>query len=255
VLLFVASEAEYQARSLGANDFVGGIAGGMTGGVAQAYATMGFCTCMKTVEITKHKMAAAGVKPPGTFATFMDIYRKEGIRGINRGVNAVAIRQTTNWGSRFGLSRLAESAIRKVTGLALPDGAGVYRLAALPGWMHRYAPYLRTVLTGLKLALPLVTPGLGAVAGATLPAQARSGIELTCKLLDHLPDNLEVDAEGMKPSRGAGGTQNPDFRELRKALLALDPEFGGLRERELPESRGIVYLCTQHRAALRYPAR
>lgn len=116
VLLFVASEAEYQARSLGANDFFGGIAGGMTGGVAQAYATMGFCTCMKTVEITKHKMAAAGVKPPSTFATFMDIYRKEGIRGINRGVNAVAIRQTTNWGSRFGLSRLAESAIRKVTG-------------------------------------------------------------------------------------------------------------------------------------------
>ena len=116
VLLFVASEAEYQARVLGANDFVSGISGGMAGGVAQAYATMGFCTCMKTVEITKHKMASQGVKPPSTFATFMDIYRKEGIRGINRGVNAVAIRQTTNWGSRFGLSRLAESAIRKATG-------------------------------------------------------------------------------------------------------------------------------------------
>ncbi|KAK2796383.1 Mitochondrial DNA replication protein yhm2 [Emmonsiellopsis sp. PD_5] len=116
VLLFVASEAEYYAKTFGANDFVGGISGGMAGGVAQAYATMGFCTCMKTVEITKHKMAASGVKPPGTFATFMDIYRKEGIRGINRGVNAVAIRQTTNWGSRFGLSRLAESAIRNVTG-------------------------------------------------------------------------------------------------------------------------------------------
>lgn len=70
---------------------------------------------MKTVEITKHKMAAQGMKPPSTWATFMDIYRKEGIRGINRGVNAVAIRQTTNWGSRFGFSRLAESAIRKVT--------------------------------------------------------------------------------------------------------------------------------------------
>lgn len=88
----------------------------MTGGVAQAYATMGFCTCMKTVEITQHKLAAQGVKPPSTFATFMDIYRKEGIRGINRGVNAVAIRQTTNWGSRFGLSRLAEDAIRRFTG-------------------------------------------------------------------------------------------------------------------------------------------
>ncbi|EEQ90493.1 Mitochondrial DNA replication protein yhm2 [Blastomyces dermatitidis] len=116
VLLFVASEAEFYAKSFGASDFVGGISGGMAGGIAQAYATMGFCTCMKTVEITKHKLAATGVKPPGTFATFMDIYRKEGIRGINKGVNAVAIRQTTNWGSRFGLSRLAETAIRKITG-------------------------------------------------------------------------------------------------------------------------------------------
>ena len=69
----------------------------MAGGLAQAYATMGFCTCMKTVEMTKHKAAA----------TFMDIYRKEGIKGINKGVNAVAVRQVTNWGSRFGLSRLA----------------------------------------------------------------------------------------------------------------------------------------------------
>ncbi|KAJ9165285.1 hypothetical protein NKR19_g558 [Coniochaeta hoffmannii] len=115
VLLFVASEAEYYARSFGASDFVAGISGGVTGGVAQAYATMGFCTCMKTVEITKHKVAASGVKPPGTWATFMDIYRREGIRGINKGVNAVAIRQMTNWGSRFGLSRLAEQGIRKVT--------------------------------------------------------------------------------------------------------------------------------------------
>jgi len=116
VLLFVASEAEYYAKSFGASDFTGGIAGGMVGGVAQAYATMGFCTCMKTVEITQHKLAAQGVKPPSTFATFADIYRREGIRGINRGVNAVAIRQTTNWGSRFGLSRLAEQGIRKTTG-------------------------------------------------------------------------------------------------------------------------------------------
>lgn len=79
----------------------------MAGGLAQAYATMGFCTCMKTVEMTKHKAAAAGVKVPGTMATFMEIYRKDGIRGINKGVNAVAVRQVTNWGSRFGLSRVA----------------------------------------------------------------------------------------------------------------------------------------------------
>ena len=87
----------------------------MVGGLAQAYATMGFCTCMKTVEITQHKVAASGVKPPGTFETFMNIYRAEGIKGINKGVNAVAVRQVTNWGSRFGLSRVAENGIRSVT--------------------------------------------------------------------------------------------------------------------------------------------
>lgn len=113
VLLFVASEAEYYARSAGAGEFGGGIVGGMTGGVAQAYTTIGFCTCMKTAEITKHKMAGSG-KAPSIWATFLDIYRREGIRGINKGVNAVAIRQMTNWGTRFGFSRLAEQGIRKV---------------------------------------------------------------------------------------------------------------------------------------------
>lgn len=107
VLLFVASEAEYYARSAGASDFVSGIGGGMAGGLAQAYATMGFTTCMKTVEMTKHKAASTGQKVPGTMATFMDIFRREGIAGINKGVNAVAVRQVTNWGSRFGLSRVA----------------------------------------------------------------------------------------------------------------------------------------------------
>ncbi|KAF7194058.1 Citrate/oxoglutarate carrier protein [Pseudocercospora fuligena] len=116
VLLFVASEAEYYAKSFGANNFVAGISGGMAGGLAQAYATMGFCTCMKTVEMTKHKAAAVGKKPPGTMETFMAIYRAEGIAGINKGVNAVAVRQVTNWGSRFGLSRVAENGIRKFTG-------------------------------------------------------------------------------------------------------------------------------------------
>lgn len=125
VLLFVASEAEYYAKVAGANGFVSGMAGGMAGGLAQAYATMGFCTCMKTVEITKHKVAAEGKKPPGTMETFMAIYRAEGIRGINKGVNAVAVRQVTNWGSRFGLSRVAETGIRSVTGKGDNDKLGV----------------------------------------------------------------------------------------------------------------------------------
>jgi len=55
---------------------------------------------MKTAEITRQKTAAAGIKPPSTWALFAEIYRKEGLAGVNKGVNAVAVRQCTNWGSR-----------------------------------------------------------------------------------------------------------------------------------------------------------
>lgn len=106
----------------------------------QAYATMGFCTselltvsaccdnpadicsyslsictAMKTAEITRHKAVVTGAeKPPSTWKLFADIYRREGLAGINKGVNAVAVRQCTNWGSRIGIARLAEQGIRKI---------------------------------------------------------------------------------------------------------------------------------------------
>lgn len=117
VLLFVLAETEYRVKTFGYNNFVSGMVGGVTGGVAQAYLTMGFCTCMKTVEITRAKQAAvAGAAQKTSFQVFQDIFQKEGIRGINKGVNAVAIRQMTNWGSRFGFSRLAEEGIRSLRG-------------------------------------------------------------------------------------------------------------------------------------------
>lgn len=116
VLMFAASEVETAGLGMGMSPAVSGLAGGMFGGVAQAYATMGFTTCMKTAEITRQKTAVVGIKPPSTWALFMEIYRKEGIAGVNKGVNAVAVRQCTNWGSRIGLARLAESTIRKVRG-------------------------------------------------------------------------------------------------------------------------------------------
>lgn len=128
VLLFVSAEAEYVAKAnLGLGNFAAGISGGVIGGLAQAYLTMGFCTCMKTVEITRHKAAATdGAKIPSSFEVFKDIYRREGIRGINKGVNAVAIRQCTNWGSRFGFARLSEEGIRKITGKTHGEGLNVW---------------------------------------------------------------------------------------------------------------------------------
>lgn len=130
VLLFASSEVEYYGKRAGLSNFGSGITGGMLGGIAQAYLSVGFCTCMKTIEITRTKQAAAGLKPPGTFSVFADIIRREGIRGVNRGVNAVAIRQCTNWGSRFGLSRLAEDGIRKFTGRPRDEKLGPYEKIA-----------------------------------------------------------------------------------------------------------------------------
>ena len=70
----------------------------MGGGIAQAYTTMGFCTFMKTVEVTRHR-AVGGVQQSSMQIAY-NIFQKEGILGINKGVNAVALRQMTNWGSR-----------------------------------------------------------------------------------------------------------------------------------------------------------
>ncbi|KAI5835291.1 mitochondrial carrier domain-containing protein [Schizophyllum commune] len=117
VLIFTASEVESKTLEWGINPAAAGLIGGMSGGIMQAYATMGFTTCMKTAEITRAKTAASGVKPPSTWAVFADIYRREGLAGVNKGVNAVAVRQCTNWGSRMGFARLAETAIRRLRGV------------------------------------------------------------------------------------------------------------------------------------------
>ena len=49
-----------------------------------------------------------------TFKVASDIFKREGIRGINKGVHAVAVRQCTNWASRFGFARWAQDAIVRV---------------------------------------------------------------------------------------------------------------------------------------------
>lgn len=115
---------------------VSGTAGGVAGGAAQAYLTMGmstrskvqtrcdsntktyigFTTCMKTIEVTRSKAFKAGAPDRGTMAIFVDILKTKGIAGIYRGVNAVALRQITGWSSRIGISRYAENQIRAFRG-------------------------------------------------------------------------------------------------------------------------------------------
>lgn len=125
ILFWAQSEVSHYLTSYaGVGHTTAGLLGGACGGVAQAYTTMGFCTLMKTVEVTRAKAGgigapslstsgAAAVKGvPSTVDVAKGILRKEGIVGMYRGVNALALRQFTNWGSRFGISRGTEQLLK-----------------------------------------------------------------------------------------------------------------------------------------------
>ena len=105
ILLFVSSELESRFKAIGVGSAASGVLAGMGGGIAQAYTTMGFCTFMKTVEVTRHKNPGVQLS---TWRVAYDVFQKEGIVGLNRGVSAVALRQMTNWGSRLGIARITE---------------------------------------------------------------------------------------------------------------------------------------------------
>ncbi|CAI8507508.1 hypothetical protein ACO0OL_000379 [Hanseniaspora opuntiae] len=121
VLMFSSSEVEYLAQAkLGYSSLGAGVLGGIAGGCAQAYTTLGFCTCMKTVEMTRAKSSAEEMAK-SSFQVFKEIYKREGIIGINKGINAVALRQMSNWGLRFGFSRYSEELIKKFKGKGIND--------------------------------------------------------------------------------------------------------------------------------------
>lgn len=121
VLMFSSSEVEYLAQAkFGYSSLGAGVLGGIAGGCAQAYTTLGFCTCMKTVEMTRAKSSAEEMAK-SSFQVFKEIYKREGIIGINKGINAVALRQMSNWGLRFGFSRYSEELIKKFKGKGVND--------------------------------------------------------------------------------------------------------------------------------------
>lgn len=74
---------------------------------------------------------------------FVQTYRSGGLSAINKGVNAVALRQITNWGSRIGIARAAEEGIKDVRGyskehkLGLGEKVASSALGGLLGcWNH-----------------------------------------------------------------------------------------------------------------------
>jgi internalin A len=92
----------------------------------------------------------------------------------------------------------------------------------------------------------MIGPALTGLANLALTETGKGQLEMACRLLEDLPD-IATDLPNLPHNATA------DFAQLREALIAIAPNWAGLRERQLPESGGIVYLCPQHRQALRYP--
>ena len=134
----------------------------------------------------------------------------------------------------------------------LPGGSGIYHFRRRPAWLLPYAPYLRILLNAVRLGLPLVMPATNGLFNDLLPTSSMTELEQASKFLEE----LLTTNNGVKraQSDGRGAPPQVDFAQLREALVAIDPDFGGLHECELPESRGTVYLCLEHRIALQYPA-
>ncbi|KAH9009192.1 hypothetical protein EDB84DRAFT_1425723 [Lactarius hengduanensis] len=107
VLLYTALEVEMVTTSMDINPghpAAAGSLGGMGGGISHSgrATVIGFVNSVKTAEIARHKEAAgAGVKPLG-------------IRGVDEGVNAVAVRQCTSWYSRQDWSCSTDSRKRSI---------------------------------------------------------------------------------------------------------------------------------------------
>ncbi|EGF98532.1 uncharacterized protein MELLADRAFT_40798 [Melampsora larici-populina 98AG31] len=118
ILIFTAAELEsLSVRQFNLSPASAGLIGGCGGGIAQAYLTMGVSTTMKVGNSLSHL-----IDNSCQYAEWESRQRNnDGIRGINKGVHAVALRQCTlrqctNWGSRMGFARLAEDGIRSLRG-------------------------------------------------------------------------------------------------------------------------------------------
>eukprot|EP00166_Cyanidium_caldarium_P003609 ctg_35.g108 len=100
VLMLAQSEVAYYAQAAGGmSPGWASAAGGMAGGICQAYTTMGFCTFMKTVEVTRTRaQPGSGTADLSTWQVARNVIQREGIIGLYKGANAVALRQLTNWG-------------------------------------------------------------------------------------------------------------------------------------------------------------
>ncbi|KAJ9455670.1 Citrate/oxoglutarate carrier protein [Diplonema papillatum] len=114
VLQMTSSEVEYHMLKRGLPAGVAGGAAGMAGGVVQSYTTLGVTAFMTTVEVTRGKGGSDGKPVPTTMQVAREILRRDGVRGMYRGVHALAWRQMTNWGSRLGIARTIESLLDKI---------------------------------------------------------------------------------------------------------------------------------------------
>jgi internalin A len=142
------------------------------------------------------------------------------------------------------------------------DQGGVYTITSLPLWLRDYLPFLHYLVATLGIAAPVISPAFAAF-GKQLTDQIRGALDSADAIFDALrqipgPGSDDA-ADFLAPYADLEALQRArigaDFRVLRNALTALDPQqlWGGLTPAIRPEDDGIVYLCDTHLRALDYP--
>ncbi len=143
---------------------------------------------MKTAEITRDKLktvpstvvgeAGRPANVPSTWQLFAQTYNQGGLAAVNKGVNAVAIRQATNWGSRIGIARLA--------------GEHRRRLGRSSGRLNRLLVLAETLLRDARD----LSPTAKLDAGDKILASAVGG---TLGCWNHPVEVLRIEMQSLKP--------------------------------------------------------
>ena len=130
---------------------------------------------------------------------------------------------------------------------------GCYKIDDPPQWLKETAPYLRRLVTVLKLAAPLAGPWMSSMPFKDYEEMIKNGIEMTQELVKLLPDIEEINRPGIEEFGRSGEPRQPEqvygaaLRALRAFLKKQDPAegWGGL-ERVLTPEGHYLWLCEHH---------
>jgi internalin A len=135
------------------------------------------------------------------------------------------------------------------------EKGGRYQVDEPAKWISATAPYLKSLLTVLKYATPIIGPWFNVLDKDTYEKVLKADIELLDAIVKQTPDIIEDQHADVELAERIGRVDDPErvegaaLRALRKLLDDKDPkqEWGGLTKVLTPEGH-YLWLCEYHAA-------